>query len=380
MLYFFISLFDFHRFEYFEVKKSILLPVTLAIVSYYAAAYFAKKRQWSFPLIDFKGKTNVLLYLLGGIGLIAYALMILKGQIGAADESIRRNLDPKLSFLSSLLWYSVLLLFCQRMLKERSIKVADAAMLAAVTGMFLLMGYRTPIIIIFFTSMIAFHYAVRRIKLSWFLTALLVIGITFSLFGFLRVLMEDPTLEFNSREGPEADLTMESEILLGKINATPAWIRALNGESVTGHIVVSKLMEYTEQNGYLNGELHKGIFATVLPGEQQSPRMMVTEMVNSLVVDHGKYITRPGRTTTPTFLGQLFADGGYLAVIIGFALYGVIISMLYNKLGGSHAVTVAYAFVTSVFMISLHTGLLDLIFLLMIGFAIVSAGGVRETG
>ena len=144
---------------------------------------------------------------------------------------------------------------------------------------------------------------------------------------------------------------------------------------VTGHIVLSKIMEYTDIHGYTNGSLHAGIFSTILPGEQKSPRTVVTEMVNSLTVDEGKYITRPGRTTTPTFPGQLYAEAGYMGLVIGFAIYGLVLSMLYNQVrrsGIKSYQTAAYGFVTAIFTLSIHTGLLDLIFILMIGYAILS--------
>ena len=145
---------------------------------------------------------------------------------------------------------------------------------------------------------------------------------------------------------------------------------------MTGHIVLSKIIEYTQEEGYLNGEIHAGIFATLLPGEQTSPRMKVTEVVNSLSVEEGKYITRPTRTTTPTYIGQLFLDGGYLLVALGFAFYGFIIALLYNQVknaGIRSYQSVAFAFVLTIFTVTMHTGLLDLIFVLMIGFVILTA-------
>jgi Putative O-antigen polymerase len=392
LLYFFTSLFDFHRFEYFEVKENVWGPVFVGLLSYYAAVYIADKRNWTFPrfgLSFLKGKTFIFLYILGAIGLIAYLIMLFTGQVGITDESVRRNLDPKLNFLSSFLWFSVIFLLCRRILLEKDLtnkkKFMYGGILFVVFVLFILMGYRTPIIVMFFTSFIVFHYIIKRIKLTWFLTTLFVIGVVFSLFGFFRIVTEDQTKEFNSRQGPDVELSEkevnEDLIIQRKINETPKWIRALNSESVTGHIVLSKLMEYTEIHGYLKGDLHKAIFSTVLPGEQLSPRMMVTGMVNSLSVDDGKYITRPGRTTTPTFLGQLYVEGGYVAIVIGFVLYGFLISMLYNQMrntGIKSYQTVGYAFITTIFAISMHTGLLDLVFLLMIGYAIVSTSIEKE--
>ncbi len=258
--------------------------------------------------------------------------------------------------------------------------IVYGSIFAVVMFIFLLMGYRTPLIIMLFTGIIIFHYVVKRVKLTWFLTALVVIGVAFSLFGFIRVLTEDTSIEFNKREQPDVELTAEERDKLltaeQKVNLVPKWVRALNAEAVTSHIVLSTIIEYTKEEDYLKGEIHKGIFSTILPGEQISPRMKVTEVVNSITSERGVNVTREQRTTTPTFIGQLFLDGGYLLVAIGFLLYGVLISLVYNKVkqnGIRSFHTVAYAFIITVFTVSMHTGLLDLIFVLMLGFVIIAS-------
>ncbi|MDD1504925.1 MULTISPECIES: oligosaccharide repeat unit polymerase [Lysinibacillus] len=392
MLYFFTSLFDFHRFELFNLRVSIWPAVFLAVICYYIGVYIIDKLQWTIPSfgLSFLGKYVVhFIVFLTLLGLVSYVLMMTSGGgLGISDESNRRNLDPKLNFFAQLLWYGVLLLLSYKMILEKNITwkktLIYGSIYAAVMFLFLLMGYRTPLIIMLFTGIIIFHYVVKRVKLTWFLTALFVIGVAFSMFGFLRVVSEDTTKEFNSREQPDVELTeTEKEKLLSveqQVNLTPKWIRSINGESVTGHIVLSKIIEYTQKEGYLNGEIHAGIISTILPGEQVSPRMRVTEVVNSLAESEGKYITRPNRTTTPTFIGQLFLDGGYLLVAIGFLLYGVLISLIYNKVkqGGIRSFhSVAYAFVITLFTVSMHTGLLDLIFILMLGFVIIASAIIK---
>lgn len=389
ILYFFTSIFDFHRYELFDLKKSILLPVIVGVVTYYVAVIIADKGKWKFPSFGFrflKGKTTIFLYILGIIGLIAYCIMILTGQIGISDESVRRNLDPKLNFLSSFFWFAGLFLICNQITKEDNLtlkkKLVYGGMLVVLFIFFALMGYRTPILVMFFTAAIVFHYTIKRIKLTWFLSALFIIGLLFSLFGFYRIVTEDTSKSFNSRQGP--DMSGESQEVIDKtlsierkVNETPNWVRGLNSASVTGHIVLSKIMEYTDKHGYLNGRLNAATFGTILPGIQESPRMIVTDMVNSLSVKKGKYITRPDRTTTPTYLGQLYADGGYIAIIIGFAIFGFLTSMIYNQVkqsGMKSYQTIAYGFMTTIFTISMHTGLLDLVFVLMLLYVIVSSG------
>lgn len=391
VLYFFTSLFDWHKFEQFNIRVSIWPAVILALVCYYIGVYIIDRMQWTIPSfgLSFLGKYVIhFIVFLTILGLGSYVLMIFGGGIGISDEESRRNLDPKLNFFSQLLWFGVLLLLSYKMILEKKMTWKKAfiygSIFAVVMFLFLLMGYRTPLIIMLFTGLIIFHFVVKRVKLTWFLSALVVIVVAFSMFGFIRVLTEDTTKDFNSREQPDVELTAEErERLLTaeqKVNLTPKWMRRLNEESVTGHIVLSKIIEYTQKEGTLKGEIHRGIFNTILPGEQISPRMKVTEVVNSLSVEEGKFITREKRTTTPTFIGQLFLDGGYLLVAIGFLLYGVLISLIYNKVkqaGIRSFHSVAYAFVITVFTVSMHTGLLDLIFILMLGFVIIASAIIK---
>lgn len=388
MAYFIISLFDFWRFELFNVRKTIWPAVILSIICYYIGVYVVDKKKITFPTFGLSKLSKFVVHfvvILTAIGLVSYVLMIAQGMIGLAGEEVRRNLDPKLNFFSHLLWFGVLLLLSYKMIREKTMNWKKALVYVVLFGivmsLFLLMGYRTPLALMMFTGIIVFHYVVKRVKLTWFLSFLAIVGISFALFGFFRVVTEDTTKEFNTREQPDREHLEEEQLekLLSaedRVNATPKWILALNGEMVTGHIVLSKIIEYTEEEGYLGGQIHAGIFNTVLPGEQISPRMQVTEVVNSLSVEEGKYITRPGRTTTPTFIGQLYLDGGYLLVMIGFLLYGAVVSMLYNKVkqaGVKSFHSVAYAFVLTLFTVSIHTGLLDLIFVLMLGFVILAS-------
>ncbi|WP_107925572.1 oligosaccharide repeat unit polymerase [Lysinibacillus parviboronicapiens] len=391
VLYFFTSLFDWHKFEQYSVRVSIWPVVILALVCYYIGVYLIDKLQWTIPTfgLSFLGKYVIhFIVVLTLLGLVSYLMMLFSGNLGITDEANRRNLDPKLNFFSQLLWFGTLLLLSYKMILEKNMTwkraIVYGSIFAVVMFLFLLMGYRTPLIIMLFTGIIIFHYVVKRVKLTWFLTALVVIGVSFSMFGFIRVLTEDLSKDFNNREQPNVELSAEEEEKLltaeQKVNMTPSWMRAINAESVTSHIVLSKIIEYTQDEGYLKGEMHQGIFSTILPGEQISPRMKVTEVVNSISVKGGIFITREGRTTTPTFIGQLFLDGGYLLVAIGFLLYGVLISLIYNKVkqeGIRSFHSVAYAFTITLFTVSMHTGLLDLIFILMLGFVIIASSIIK---
>jgi len=113
MAYFVVSLFDFWRFDLFNVRKSIWPAVILSVVCYYIGVYVVDRKKWTLPTFGLSKLSKYIVHfvmLLTAIGLVAYVMMIAQGMIGLEDESVRRNLDPKLNFFSHLLWYGVLLL------------------------------------------------------------------------------------------------------------------------------------------------------------------------------------------------------------------------------------------------------------------------------
>ncbi|HEX5563358.1 MAG TPA: oligosaccharide repeat unit polymerase, partial [Sporosarcina sp.] len=78
VLYFFTSLFDFHRFELFNVRVSIWPAVFIAAISYYVGVYLIDKKGWTFPtfgLSFLRGQTTLFIWLLAIIGGVAYITM-----------------------------------------------------------------------------------------------------------------------------------------------------------------------------------------------------------------------------------------------------------------------------------------------------------------
>jgi hypothetical protein len=370
-------LFDFGRSNLFYLKENILPLVIVAFLAYVLAVYVTNKLNWKIPYVNIPILSNHILwvfYLLGIIGLISFLIMIFTGQIGLSDESVRRNLDPKLTFLSGFLWFAVLIIVYLKIIYGNLSKRTMffyIGILLLVFVMFILTGYRTPLVVMFLTSFVAYHYLVKRIHIKWVLTIFVTLSICLSLFGYMRTVTEDKSLEFNKEE--EVNLNKEEIEYVREVKRTPKFLLASTAEFVNGRIVLSRLIEYSKEHGYMNGKLHAGIFSTVLPGEQLSPRMHITNMVNELSVTNDVPVTREGRTTIPTLVGQFFIDGGYALLIIGFAFYGIILTMLYNRIkevGFRSYAAIVYSFVTTIAVLSIHTGLLDLLFIIMIGILI----------
>ena len=90
VLYFFTSLFDFHRFDLFNVRVSIWPAVILALVCYYIGVYIIDKLQWTIPSfgLTFLGKYVIpFIVFLTLLGLGSYLMMIFGGGLGISDES-----------------------------------------------------------------------------------------------------------------------------------------------------------------------------------------------------------------------------------------------------------------------------------------------------
>lgn len=122
LLYFFTSMFDWHRFEMFNLHVSIWPAVILAVICYYIGVYVIDKMKWTIPSfgLSFLGKYVIhFIVFLTLLGLCSYLLMVFGSGLGISDESNRRNLNPKLNFFSQLLWFGVLLLLSYKMILEK---------------------------------------------------------------------------------------------------------------------------------------------------------------------------------------------------------------------------------------------------------------------
>lgn len=366
------NIFDQNRSDVFNLKHSTYPLIIVSVIVYYGVYYFVNKRNIMFPSVKipwFSKWFKIGVAALTAIGFLSLSYMIFTGQIGILDESIRRNIDPKLNFLSAFLWFGYLILVTEYITKKQLSKKKSIIVLIAssivILSLFVLIGYRTNLFMIVFTLILFFHYYFKRFNFKIIILVMLVTSIGFSSFGYLRVANEDKTIEFNKSPVEHVQLDTKTQTDVKKINQTPKWFRVITAEFVNGKIVLSRIVQETNENGSLKGQLHLSAIETVLPGTNPSPRSIVTEKVNQFS-DNGILVTREGRTTTPSLLGQLFLDGGYILLIIGIGAISLLLSSLYNKLKSTNQnnCKIAYSFLTALMVISIHTGLLDVVFII----------------
>lgn len=303
---------------------------------------------------------------LTAIGFISLCYMLFTGQMGILDESIRRNISPKLNFLSAFFWFGYLILITEY-ISRKEMKQTNALIILItsciiVVGLYVLIGYRTNLFMIVFTLILFFHYTFKRFNFIVVLILLIIISVSFSFFGHMRVAHEDKTIKFNQAPVEKVHLNTKEKAAVVKTKQMPEWFRVVTAEFVNGKVVLSRIVEYTDKNGSMDGQLHLAAFKTLLPGKTLSPRAIVTEKVNHLS-DNGVLVTREGRTTTPSLLGQLFLDGGYVLLVIGIGFIAFLLTTLYNRLKAvdQSNYKIAYALITTLLIISIHTGFLDVI-------------------
>lgn len=364
------NLADFHRSDIFDLKYSTYPLILTAFIVYYLVYYFVTKKNIMLPTIRISWFSKLFfigIIALTVVGFLSLGYMIATGQIGILDESIRRNIDPKLNFLSAFLWFGYLILVTEfitrkQLPRNKAIIVLFSSSII-ILGLYVLIGYRTNLFMIIFTLILFFHYYFKRFNFKLVILILVTFSITLSLFGYLRVVNEDKTIEFNKAPVQQVEVDSQTQKEIVRINETPKWFRVVTAEFVNGKIVLSRIVQHTNDIGSLNGKLHFSAIETILPGTNSSPRAIVTEKVNHFS-DNGIPVTREGRTTTPSLLGQLYLDGGYILLIIGVGLISLLLTSIYNKMKslGENHFKIAYSFLTTLLVISIHTGLLDVIF------------------
>lgn len=363
------NLFDAGRSDVFKLKHSTYPLIVTALVVYYLVYYFVRKRKITLPSISVKWFSKLFytgIAIATVIGFASLSYLLLSGQIGLIDESVRRNISPVFNFLSAFFWFGYLILITAyiskyKLSKKKSLMVLSLSVLI-VLALYVLIGYRTNLFVIVFTLILFFHYHYKRFNFVLVISMLLVVSISFSVFGNMRLKNEDQTNEFNN-QSVEVVIDEETKANLQKTKELPEWFKVITAEFVNGKIVLSRIIEHTSEEGVMKGKLHFSAIETMLPGTTKSPRAIVTDVVNTYS-DNGIPVTREGRTTTPGLLGQLFLDGGYLLLVIGIGFVSFLLTSIYNKLEQSQDTNykISYAFLTTLLTLCIHTGLLDVIF------------------
>ncbi|NGY88519.1 hypothetical protein F6Y05_36615 [Bacillus megaterium] len=116
------NIFDHSRSDVFGLKYSTYPLIIVALVVYYVVYYFVNKKKVMLPSISapwFYKLFYLGVSVLTVVGLLSLIYLFSTGQIGILDESIRRNINPKLNFLSGFFWFGYLILITEYITKKQ---------------------------------------------------------------------------------------------------------------------------------------------------------------------------------------------------------------------------------------------------------------------
>jgi uncharacterized membrane protein len=246
-------------------------------------------------------------------------------------------------------WTVALALYAYRTRLRRR---RDRTVIVGLGLLLLLLGFRTPVLLIILVVLhvLLVEYQVRvRPRLLVLVLAAAVVSSWISVFRF--------------GAGPEAYFRMliNQGMPLWFAPLAPLWITAREGVGVLARLMdqIPGVMPFQF------GRIEMSVLETLLPGRQPGPRLLVAQIVGG----------RPGITLTPSILGAPYADFGLAGTMAFMALVGVVLSLLRIRMEHSStwAPAAAYSYTHSILLLSIHSGLLDLVvlvsFICLIGYA-----------
>lgn len=206
------------------------------------------------------------------------------------------------------------------------------------SGLLILLGYRTfvlmPLGALFFTAR---NLGLVRLRMRWLVFGvLLVYGLSWLAFY---------------RFGAGKDAMFRMLFRLGMqteyVPFIPVWVTPREGTGVFAILV----QRFPDIWNYQDGQLLISAFSTMLPGNQEGPRLKIAEYIGG----------RPGITITPSILGQPYVDwgiGGVLVLmfVIGFALKSL---WIWQTSSLTWAPRAASAYILTFLLLDIHAGILD---------------------
>lgn len=291
-----------------------------------------------------------------GIAVAAFLTLVALHGLPILNITARKEVSGFFTYLVGLLWILYPLVFLH----------LNGKWLIIVTGLMLLilltMGYRTPLV-----SMI-FMFAILNMKHKK-----VTIHLWLKLFGaalMLSIVAVYPLLRF--QEDPEAivkllsNLDMPPELFI----VAPLVLVFAEGASV-----VKGIMRLHSEMGPLWGEFTLSGFITVLPGEQEHSRTLLSYWLGRTNWQES--------TTTSTLIGQFYLEGGeYFSYLMCFILgFFICVGSRFYLKSNKPFINSAFLLVFIFLTLSIHTGMLDpiVIYALLIYFISYIVYGISST-
>ena len=243
-------------------------------------------------------------YLLSSLGSLGYALQ--------HQYEISLQLEGKQSLLqlTRLLVVAVTLLLVDPVSGKSRWWVWLVAV--GTTLLFLLFGYRALVLLAAGSPVALYHLVVRRLRLSWVLTGATVVGVTLFAMGFVRLL--------TARQIEKAVATFTKHPVAAvhfAFNAVGEW-KVFDATS----IIVRDVPEVIPYNF---GETFARTPWMIIPRGLWPEKPVTTGRV---IVQ--RYLPNLQTAYPPMAIGELFAAGGWLGVLVGFGGLGWVSRMAWE--------------------------------------------------
>lgn len=280
------------------------------------------------PLVN-----TVLLGLLS-IALVSYVILIALHGLPVLNISERKEVSGVFTYLIGLIWILYPFIF-YRTPKRYLLLVTFGVLMIMLT-----MGYRTPLVLTLLMFFLL-NWKYNRFKLSLTSKILAVVLLA-------SIVTIYPLIRF--QDDPEAIIK-----LLGNLDLPPEWFIIAPSVLVfaEGASVVKGIMEIVPDVGLQYGQFTLSGFSTILPGEQTHSRTLLSYWLGRTNWQES--------TTTSSIIGQYYLEFGVLGAYILSFLSGCFIAT-----GSHHFLKKSSIFsgapflvVFSLFLISIHTGMLD---------------------
>lgn len=221
------------------------------------------------------------------------------------------------------------------------------------------LGYRSPVIILIGSSLIAF-FTVRnsyqnKLKKIFSLKNVVV-------FGLLVYIMSSISAYRISQKYSIKDYYRNMDKIYLKQNPSINPFVPTLSLFRYNQYVIGVLIDETKYD-HMNGGLFLSNFKALLPGSYPGARNIVGKIIGARKMPNGKHWS-----TTPTLQGALYVDGGNGFVFFGFFLISLIIGIsgkVISKRPSPFNVSV-YSFLFVSFLMTIHTGYFDLMFYLLL--------------
>lgn len=286
------------------------------------------------------GAAKVYIYATTTIALLSFLAVVALYGIPMLNPSARHSVSAYFTYFIALLWINFPLVYCYF-----GKKITLGYFLITLV-IFLMMGYRTPILFLvmffIFANLCWPRIRVNKTKVIALFTFLILIT------GVFASLRFDDSGHFDkimNRLGVPSQLKYVAPIYF---------------VFAEGYIVNSGIVDVKKEIGNQYGGFTIAAFKTLLPGAQLHSR-------NQLAYWLGRENWETS-STTPSLIGQLMIEFGKLGVIIGMFAIGIMVARFNYKLNGQAAASKFYIRVITVsfLVLGIHTGILDPIVLFIL--------------